>query len=279
MRSGIIRQFSPFAVFAQIWRSFRGKKYKKTGIFADAGFYRVLLNLYFYALIAQNFADRFVEHKRSHLVGRGRGFVDDDKETPSKEVQKPCRRINVERGAADNQHIRRMDGADRFVEHFFVKLLAVQNDVRLDDSAAVAAGNAGRVENGLERVEFAALYAVVPIDASVQFEHVFASGSLMQVVDVLGDDRFQFALAFQLRERVMRFVGLYVRVEHLVAVEFVKLLGMFEEKLVTEHQLGRIVVFLVVKSVRTAEIGDAALGGYARASEEYDSIALVNQFF
>ena len=44
-----------------------------------------------------------------------------------------------------------------------------------------------------------------------------------------------------------------------------------------ENLLGRIVILLVVKPVLAAEVGDAALGGNARAAEEDYIRAFLNQ--
>ena len=98
----------------------------------------------------------------------------------------------------------------------------------------------------------------------------------MQPVDVLGDDRAELARFFQLRELVVRGVGLFVEAEHLVAVEAVEFPGLFDKEGVAENLLGRIVVLLIIQSVHAAEVGDAAFGAHARSAEKHDAFAFVD---
>ena len=93
----------------------------------------------------------------------------------------------------------------------------------------------------------------------------------MQAVDVLRDDRGQLALLLQLRELVMRAVGLGVQGDHALAVKVVELLRVGLKETMPEHLLGRVFEVLVVKSVFAAEIRDAAGGRHARAAEKDDA--------
>ena len=99
--------------------------------------------------------------------------------------------------------------------------------------------------------------------------HALAARRLMEPVDILGHHREQFALALPFGELQMRLVGLCGKAEHLVAVKAVELLGVSHEEGVAEYLLGRIIVLLVIQSVRGAKVGYAALGGYPRASEKH----------
>ena len=102
---------------------------------------------------------------------------------------------------------------------------------------------------------------------------------LMQAVDVLGDDRFQPALPFQLCQPQVGRVGLCPMDDELLAVEVKKFCGVGLVEGVGEHRLGRVLEFLVVQPVHRAEIGDAALGRDAGAAEKHDPVAAVDPLF
>lgn len=101
----------------------------------------------------------------------------------------------------------------------------------------------------------------------MQLEHILAPGRLMQAVDILRDDRLQLALALQLRQAQVGAVGPGPVNDELVTVEFVVLLRMRHEEGVAQDRLGRIIIFLVIQAVHTAEIRDAALGRDAGTAE------------
>ena len=91
------------------------------------------------------------------------------------------------------------DGIHRAGQHLLVQALFVKHHVRLYDAAALgAAGHTGAVGNEIHIVELTAAGAVVAQGAAVQLVHRAAARRLMQAVNVLGDDRFQPALPFQL---------------------------------------------------------------------------------
>ncbi len=90
----------------------------------------------------------------------------------------------------------------------------------------------------------------------------------METVDVLGDDRFQLALSLQLGQTQVRRVGLCSLDNKLIPVEAVELLGALFPERVAQNLLGRVIVFLMVEPVHTAEVRDAALGGHARTAEK-----------
>ena len=79
----------------------------------------------------------------------------------------------------------------------------------------------------------------------------------MEAVDVLGDDGFQPALPLELRQTQMRRVGLCSLDDELIAVEAVELLGALFPEGVAQDRLGRVIVFLMVEAVHTAEVRDA----------------------
>ena len=94
----------------------------------------------------------------------------------------------------------------------------------------------------------------------MQLKHVFAARRLMQPVDVLGDYGLQLALGLQPGQAQMGRVGPGVFHNELIPIELVKLLGVLFKKRMRENGFGRVVVFLMIQAIHTAEIGDAALG-------------------
>ena len=76
-----------------------------------------------------------------------------------------------------------------------------------------------------EGITFPAAGAAAVVDAPVQLIDPFASGRLVEAVDVLGDDGGQMPRLFQQRQRPVGRAGLRVRVDHLVPVKPVKLFG------------------------------------------------------
>ena len=133
--------------------------------------------------------------------------------------------IDVQRGAADHQHIRLRQGADGCLQRPLIQPLLIEHHIRLDDAAAAAPGHALRAEDMLQTVKFPAPLAVVPVDAAVELQHVPAAGGLVEPVDVLGDDGFQPALRLPLRQLFMGGVGLGVRGQQLGPVEAEKFFG------------------------------------------------------
>ena len=98
----------------------------------------------------------------------------------------------------------------------------------------------------------------------------------MQTVDVLRDDRGQLACLLQLRKLAVRGIRELVQREHLVLIELVELLGLVKEERMAQNDLRGIVVFLIVQSVDTAEIRNAALGRNTGAAEKDDAVVFVN---
>ena len=84
----------------------------------------------------------------------------------------------------------------------------------------------------------------------------------MEAVDVLGDYCSQFSTLFQLCQSIVGFVGFCFRVEHHMAEKLIEFFRMALKIMVGKHFLiGNPLLFLHVKSMSTAEIGNAAGGG------------------
>ena len=79
-------------------------------------------------------------------------------------------------------------------------------------------------------MEFSAAFAIVAKNAAVQLQHGFAACSLVQAVDILGDNCLQLALLFQLGKLFVGGIGLSVQKKHFVAVEPEEFLGIFPVK-------------------------------------------------
>lgn len=129
----------------------------------------------------------------------------------------------------------------------------------------------------IDVVKFATLHAEIPQRRAVQFEHIFASRHLMQAVDVLRDDGFQFSCRLKLGEFQMRGVWLRVFYDKFFAIESVKFRGIRVEKRAAYYDFGRKFPFLAVKSVLASEVGNAAFGGNARAAEKNDVLGFVDE--
>ena len=188
-------------------------------------------------------------------------------------------RVDRERRAANDEHVRLRNGAHRAVDARAVEPLLIQHDVRLDKPAARTVRDAATVADELGRVELAALLAVVAVDRAVQLIDVFAARLLVQAVDVLRDDGAQLTRAFQLRQLLVRGVGPGLERQHLFAVEAVEIIGVPVEKRMAEDRLGRVVEPLMIQAVHAAEILNAALCADACAAEEHDVVTFCNPGF
>jgi len=167
---------------------------------------------------------------------------------------------------------------NRIADYSIVELFAVKDDVRFYDRAAIASRHARARFDMVEAVFLAAAHAKIPVNATVQFDNVFASGLLMQPVDVLGDHGAQPSLFFELREffmaRVRGRAGLY----HLRFVKIVEILGVIHKKIMREHHFRAVFIFLLIKPVRAPEVGDPAFGRNPRAAEENDAFSRRDHF-
>ena len=201
-------------------------------------------------------------------------LVDEHEFFARKTAQKSRRRVYGKRRSRHDERIGGSNGVHGAFHRLPVERFAVQHDVRLDDPPAGGAmRHALRLCDLLARKLPAAGKAGVFVDAAVQFKDASAPRLLMQPVDVLRDDGGKDALFFPVGEHPVRGVGLRIEDEHLLAVKRIKLRGMRIEKFRAQNGLGRNGAPLAVQSVRRAEIGDAALRGYARPAEKDEAAA------
>jgi hypothetical protein len=115
------------------------------------------------------------------------------------------------------------------------------------------------------------------VDTAVQFDNRFASRLLVQSVDVLGYHSCKLAVSFEAGECFVGFVGAYSIDHHFFPVKSEEFLGMAQEKKLAQDGFRRIIPVLVVESVGTSEVRNAAFGGYSGAAEEHDCGAVCNQ--
>lgn len=103
---------------------------------------------------------------------------------------------------------------------------------------------------------------------AVKLIHGLAARSLMKAVDVLGDNCFELASSFKLRKSKVSFVGLSVKIEHLILIELVKLAYMVAEKGTAQNSLRGIFIFHVINSVHASEIRNTAFRGNTCSAEK-----------
>ena len=215
-----------------------------------------------------------MQHKPGHVVVGRLVAVDEGKTAAAVIAEQACGRIDGETRSADEQHIGMPDGGNGPGQRFLVERLLIEHDVGLHDAAAGAAGDALRIADKLGGIKFAALHAVIAQNAAVQLIDALAPGLLVQTVDVLRDDGGQMSLLLQSGEHAVRDVRLKAEREHFFAVEPVKILRIIQKEAVADDRLGRIVEFLVVQAVHTAEIGNAAFRADACAAEKHHALTL-----
>ena len=126
-------------------------------------------------------------------------------------------------------------------------------------------------------VEPPALDAAVLVHAAVQLVDIAVARLPVQAVDVLRDQARELSRALERIELPVRGVGLRLRMEHVLAVERVKPIGVQVKKRLAEHHLRReLAVLLPVQPVLPGEIRDARRGAHARAAEEHDALCPVD---
>ena len=74
-------------------------------------------------------------------------------------------------------------------------------------------------------MEFAAVFAVVAKHGAMELQYHFASGCLMESVNILGDNGSKLSLLFKLCQLAVGCVGCDIGKEHLVSVETVEFFG------------------------------------------------------
>jgi hypothetical protein len=103
-------------------------------------------------------------------------------------------RIDGQRGADDDKHVRRADCRSRALHRLLVEHLAVEDDIRAHHPALGIALDALRVHADCGGIGgFGCVERPPSRPVAVQFDDCAAAGGLVQIVDVLGDDGDFFA--------------------------------------------------------------------------------------
>src|SRR5699024_7117859 len=116
---------------------------------------------------------------------------------------------------------------------------------------------------------------VIPVNAPMQLIYVFTSRRLMQAVYILGHYRSQLSRLLQLCQLQMRRIRLRIQYHHLFFIEFVKSLRVLHEEAVAHHLLRRLLLLLMIKSNRTAEVRNITLSRHSCAAKKNDPAAVV----
>src|SRR5215204_2225520 len=155
--------------------------------------------------LAERLAGGGVDLELGPLVERRRAAVDDRERSAGAQgfERKLGHRVDLERGA-DDEHQRRSTGQlVGTVDRRPRQQLAEEDDVRLEDGAAIQAAR-NRQQRFFERLSVPAGEAGCAADRAVYLDDLATPRSRVQQVDVLGDDRLDEAEALELREGLVR---------------------------------------------------------------------------
>jgi hypothetical protein len=178
--------------------------------------------------------------------------------------------MNLERRADHEQQPRLSRERERTRDRALREQLAEEDDVRLEDGAALRTLRRRRLleqrEDARELVPRPAPRARRGADRAVHLDHLAAAGARVEQVDVLRHDRPHEPRPLEPRQREMRVVRLGLG-QHREArrVEAPHLLGIAAER-VDRAVLER--VELRPQAGRRAEVGHAALGRHTGAAQD-----------
>lgn len=210
------------------------------------------------------------------VVGGGRR-VHEDEAPALVVVDEPGRRVDRQRRAAHDQHVRPRYGQDGPLQRRRVQSLAIEHDVRAHHGGARrAVGHApgpGLVEvvDGGAR---AAPRALQPRPVPVELEHALGARGLVEAVDVLGDHRLQFPGALEAGEETVGGVRGDPLAGGLLGEPGVVGPGAGGEEVYGQHPFEGDLALLVVEALRAPEVGDPGLRRHPRAPEEHDVVRL-----
>ena len=211
------------------------------------------------------------------MIHRGRVAVDKNEVFPCEIVDERSRRIDGKRGACNDEQVRLGDTAQTFRYGSVIQCFLIQYDIRFDNAAAGAAGNAFSSQYILGRIAFMAFKTIIAVDAAVQLQNLFAAGHLVQAVNILGHNGHQLARGLQLRQLAVRRIGAGGQTKHFLPVKIKKLRRVTDKKTVAEDGLRGIGVLLMVQAVYGTKIRDSAFGGDAGPAEKNDTARIIYQ--
>ena len=113
-------------------------------------------------------------------------------------INQPGSRINCQGCAADDQHLGIMNISDSLVDGLLVKTLLIEYHIWFYGSAAFFTYrySCGMLDVS-QVMELPALFAIIAQHRSMQFQHDLAARSLVETVNILGDDSPELSGCFQ----------------------------------------------------------------------------------
>ena len=108
--------------------------------------------------LGKNFADASLDDQISHAVPRCRSLIDQHELIAAVIIDQSRGRIDGERSAPDNQHIRSADTRYRAGNCFIVQPLFIQDDIRLDTAPAFTVRHAFRMQYIFRIIKFMTFY-------------------------------------------------------------------------------------------------------------------------
>ena len=187
--------------------------------------------------------------------------------------------VDRQRGADDDQHVRRTDCRGRALHRLLVEHFAVEHDIGAHHPALVIALDAFRVHadcggiSGFARVERPPSRSV-----PVQFDDCATAGGLVQIVDVLRDDGNFFPCIFERRKEAVRGVRKGLRKIEMLRIIAEEKLGIRLQKTDAERLFAAEMAAAqpVEHPARRTEIRNPALRADARPSEGDDALRIAD---
>ena len=147
----------------------------------------------------KHLADTALHRKRRAAVHGRHSPVDQHQLIAPVIVDQPRRRVNGQRSAAHDQHLRLTDVGDRLLQRRLIQPLLIEHHIRLNDTAAVTFRHAVLSHDSRKVIKFPAARTVIPVHGAMKLQHLPAPRRLVQPVNILGDHRPQLPPALKLR--------------------------------------------------------------------------------
>ena len=102
--------------------------------------------------------------------------------------------------------------------------------------------------------------AVIAVHGSMEFVYRFAACCLMKPINILSHNSSKFAFLFHFCQFQMSDIWLGVQTDHLIAVKVIERFCISHKKRMAENGFRWIIIFLMIQTIYTAKIRDAAFG-------------------
>ena len=99
--------------------------------------------------MGKDFSDLAMQGEGGFIIHGGGIAVDEDQIPTVKIMDERSGRIDREGSARNDEHIGSSDSIQAFINRFAIELFFIENNIRLDKTAAGTAGNDGRGEDVL----------------------------------------------------------------------------------------------------------------------------------